>query len=97
MHVRISTVQGDASKIDDAVNTINEKVIPTLKDLEGFTAGNFAADRASGKVVGITFWESESALEASTDAVSPIRTAVADSLGGTVVSVETFELVAQTW
>jgi hypothetical protein len=97
VYVRISTVEGDASKIDDAVATINEKVLPVLKGIEGFTAANFLADRSSGKLVGIAFWESESALAASDEAVNPIRTAVADAMSGRVVGVESFELVAQSW
>jgi heme-degrading monooxygenase HmoA len=97
MHVRISTIEGDAGKIDDAVAAINEKVLPVLKGLDGFTAANFLADRSSGKLIGLTFWDSESALDASVEAVNPIRTAVADSVGGKVTSVESYELVAQSW
>ena len=97
MYVRISTIEGDAGKIDDAVVTINEKVLPVLKGTEGFTAANFLADRSSGKLIGIAFWDGESALAASDEAVIPIRTAVADAMGGKVVSVESFELVARSW
>jgi hypothetical protein len=97
MHVRISTIEGDAGKIDDAVAMINEEVLPVLKGIGGFTAANFLADRSSGKLIGLTFWDSESALDASVEAVNPIRTAVADAMGGKVVSVESFELVAQSW
>ena len=97
MQVRIGTIQGDAGKIDDAVAAINEKVLPALKGMEGFTAGNFAADRSTGKLIGITFWASESALAASDEATNPIRTVVADAMDGKVVGVETFELVAQSW
>jgi hypothetical protein len=97
MYVRISTLEGDAGKIDDAVATINEKVLPTLTGIEGFTSVNFLADRSSGKLIGIAFWESESAMAASVEAVDPIRTAVADAMGGNIVSVESFELVAQSW
>jgi heme-degrading monooxygenase HmoA len=97
MHVRISTIEGDAGKIDDAVAAINEKVLPVLKGLEGFTAANFLADRSSGRLVGLTFWESESAHDASVEAVAPIRTAVADVVDGKIVSVESFELIAQSW
>jgi heme-degrading monooxygenase HmoA len=97
MYVRISTIEGDAGKIDDAVATINEKVLPTLTGIEGFTSVNFLADKSSGKLIGIAFWESESAMAASVEAVDPIRTAVADAMGGNIVSVESFELVAQSW
>ena len=97
MYVRISTVEGDAGKIDEAVATINEKVLPVLKGIEGFTAANFLADRSNGRLIGLAFWDSEAAVDASVEEVNPIRTAVADARDGKVVSVESFELVAQSW
>ena len=97
MYARISTIEGDPGKIDDAVAAINEKVLPTLKGIEGFTAANFAVDRSTGKMVAIAFWDNEAALEGSAEAVNPIRTAVADAMGGKVVGVESYELVAQSW
>ena len=97
MYVRISTVEGDPSKIDDAVALINDKVLPTLKGVKGFTAANFLADRSNGKLIGIAFWQDEAALEASAEAIGPIRNEVADVLGGKVVGVESYELVAQSW
>jgi hypothetical protein len=65
--------------------------------MEGFTAVNFLADKSRGKLIGIAFWDSESALTASDETVIPIQTAVADAMGGQVVGVESFELVAQSW
>jgi hypothetical protein len=97
MYVRISTIEGDPGKIEDAVLVINEKVIPTLEGVKGFTAANFMVDRSTGKLVGVAFWDDESALEGSVEAVNPIRSAVADAMGGKVTSVEPYELVAQSW
>jgi hypothetical protein len=97
MHVRISTVQGDTNKIEDGVAVINEKVLPTLKGVDGFRAANFMVDRRSGKLVGVAFWDSEEAMNASAGAVEEIRSAVADAVDGTVVSVEEYEMVAQSW
>lgn len=97
MYARISTIEGDPGKLDDAIATINEKVLPTLKGVEGFRAANFLADRSTGKMVAVAFWDSAAALEGSVETVNPIRTAVADSLGGKVVGVESFEVVAQSW
>ena len=97
MFVRISTIEAEPGRIDDGIAAINDKVLPTLKSVDGMTAANFLADRAKGKLVGITFWESEEAAEASADVVNPIRTAVADAMDGKITSVETYELVAQSW
>ena len=97
MHVRISVIEGDPGKIEDAVSVLNEKVIPTLKGVSGFTAANFMADRSTGELVGVAFWSDEAALAASAEAVNPIRSAVADALDGKVTSVKSYELVAQSW
>ena len=97
MQARISTIEGDGGKIDDALKIINEKILPSLKDLDGFMAINFLADRAAGKLVAVGFWASEAALEGSTDAVEPMRTEVAGAMDGKVASVEAYELAAQSW
>jgi hypothetical protein len=97
MQARISTIEGDGSKIDDALEVINEKVMPALKALEGFTAVNFLVDRSAGKLVAVAFYADEAALEGSAEAVGPMRDEVADAMGGKVVGVESYELVAQSW
>jgi hypothetical protein len=97
MQVRISTIEGDAGKIDDAVKIIDEKILPNLKGLEGFTAANFMADRSAGKLVAVAFYQDEAALEASAEAVKPMRTEVAEVMNGKVVGLDTYELVSQSW
>jgi len=55
------------------------------------------ADRSPGKLATVAFYADEAALEGSVEAVGPMRTEVADAMGGKVVSVESYELVAQSW
>jgi len=97
MQARISTIEGDGGKIDDAAKIINEKIMPALKALEGFTAANFLADRSAGKLVAVAFYANEAALEGSAEAVKPMRTEVAEAMNGKVVGSESYELVAQSW
>jgi hypothetical protein len=97
MQARISTIEGDVGKIGHAVTIINEKIIPALKELQGFTAVNFLADRSAGKLVAVAFYADEAALHGSVEAVGPLRDEVADAMGGKVVGVESYELVAQSW
>ena len=97
MFARISTIQAEPGRIDDGIKMANDKVIPTLKGIEGFTAINFLADRSTGKFIGVAFWTSEEAMLASADAVNSIRTSVADAMDGKIVGVESFEVVAQSW
>jgi hypothetical protein len=97
MQARISTVEGDPGKIDDALKVINEKVLPALKELDGFMAANFLVDRSAGKLVGVAFYGSEAALEGSADGVKVQRNAVAEAMNGKVVGIESYELAAQSW
>jgi hypothetical protein len=55
------------------------------------------ADRSTGKLVAVAFYADEAALEGSAEAVGPMRSEVADAMGGKVISVESYELVAQSW
>jgi hypothetical protein len=97
MQARITTIEGDAGKIDDVIKIINEKTMPALKALEGFTAANFLVDRSAGKLVAVAFYASEAALEGSAEAVTPMRADVAEAMNGKVVGVESYELAAQSW
>ena len=97
MQARITTIEGDAGKIDDAVKIITERILPALKGVEGFTAANFLADRSAGKLVAVAFYQDEAALEGSIEAVKSMRTEVAEAMNGKVLDPESYELVAQSW
>jgi len=53
------------------------------------------ADEVTGKVVSLTLFESEADLVASREAVTKIREEAVKSMGGTIQSVEEFEVIAQ--
>jgi hypothetical protein len=97
MQARISTIEGDGGKIDDAVNVINDRLLPALKGMVGFTAANFLVDRSAGKLVEVAFYQDEAALEGSAEAVKPMRADVVEAMNGKVVGFESYELVAQSW
>jgi hypothetical protein len=60
--------------------------------MDGFKGFVTLADRQSGKVLGVAFWESEEALRATEEAVSSMRSGVAEAVGGTVAGVESYEV-----
>ena len=91
MQARIGVIEGDAGKI------INERIFPRSGALQGFTAVNFLADRSAEKLVAAAFYGDEAALAGSVEAVSPMRTEVAEAMGGKAVSVEPYERVARNW
>lgn len=59
MYARIITTQLQPSAIDEAIRRWREKVVPTLQDAKGFRSGYMTGDRATGKGVVFSLWESE--------------------------------------
>jgi heme-degrading monooxygenase HmoA len=69
-----------------------EHVLPALEMQDGFSGGLVLADRQSGKVLAVTLWESEQAMDATEDASHWMRVFSAETGGGTVRSVERYEV-----
>ena len=97
MHARATTLQLDPARIDDAVRRLEEEDIPRWKELDGFKGFTLLADRASGRVVGTSFWESAQAMDASEDAVSPSRERAAQAGGASQAPiVQRYEVLVDT-
>ena len=95
MHSRLTTVQGKPEGIDDALRAIENDVIPATKIMPGFKNGYWLADRKSGKVLGITLFDSEKDVESSEAAASQLRKTVSEKLGAEIKNVERFEVIAR--
>ncbi len=67
--------------------------MPQLRQMEGFQGFVALGDRNSGKVLGVAFWESEEALQATEQALSSVRSGAAEAAGGTLASVEQYEVL----
>ena len=93
MHARVTTIQGAPGKIDEAKGHIQEQTLPQLQKMDGFKGFVALGDRNSGQVLGVAFWESEEALRATEQAVSDLRSGAAEATGGTVLSVEEYEVL----
>ena len=92
MHARVSTIQGAPGKVDDVARQAQEQTLPQLQKMDGFKGFVALGDRQSGKMLGVSFWESEEALRASDEAASSVRSAAAETADGIVASVEEYEV-----
>ncbi len=92
MHARVTTLEVPPDRMDDATRHVQEQVLPRLSQMEGFKGFIALGSRQSGKLQGVAFWESEEALRATDEAVVPVREGAAEATGGTVASVEEFEV-----
>ncbi len=93
MHARHVTVRGSADKLDEAVNSVREHVVPVLKECSGFRGQLLLVDRASGEAIGISLWDSEEEMNASEEKVAASRQQTADRVDATSApEVRLFEL-----
>ena len=92
MYARVTTLEGSPDKVDDGTRHVQEQTLPQLRQMEGFKGFVTLADRQSGKVLGVALWESEEALRATEEAVSSMRSGVAEAAGATVAGVERYEV-----
>ena len=96
MYARISTFERTGDQIDQGVQFVQGQVIPRLRQMDGFKEAYWLLDRQGGKMIAITLWESEEALQASEQAVADLRSqAVSTGLVGREPTVERYEVIAQ--
>ena len=93
MHARLTTIEAPPEKMDDLTREIHEHVLPELQQEDGFEGFIALRDRASGRVRGVAIWENEEALRASDQEAARRRARVAEATGGTVASVENYEVI----
>jgi heme-degrading monooxygenase HmoA len=97
MHARISTLQMEPSRIDDAVSRLKEEVVPDLEQTDGYKGFTLMVDRQSGKAVGVSFWESEDAMRGSEEKGQAARQQAAEAGGASgEPEVERFEVAIDT-
>ena len=92
MYVRVNTIEGSPDRMDDVTRQTQEQTLPQLQKMEGFKGFVALGDRQSGKMLGVSFWESEEALRATEQAASSVRSGAAEAADGTVASVEEYEV-----
>lgn len=98
MHARMSTIQMNPDRIDQAVGQLEEQDLPGWKELDGFRGFTLFADRSSGKVFGISYWDSKEQMDAAEAVVSDARQRAADTGGASAPpQVELFEVALDTF
>ena len=92
MFARVSTYRTGAGGDADQMLEGFESVAEPLEQIDGFSHAYFLVDRASDKAMSITIWESEQALSASVAGADEMRKRGAEIGGGSIESVEHYEI-----
>jgi heme-degrading monooxygenase HmoA len=92
MHARMSSLEGPPDQIDEGLRYVREQVLPLMQQQDGFRGFIALSHRQSGRVMGISFWESEEAMQASEEVGDRTRSESAEAVSGAVVGVERYEV-----
>jgi len=83
-------------KADDVTGHVRENVVPRYDGVEGFKGFTLLLDRSRGEGFGITFWESEDAMQATDDIGEEARRGAAEAGSGSDEGVQHLEVTIDT-
>jgi len=89
---RCTWLQGDPEAIDRAIDVFRMGVLPQIEALDGFCSASLFVDRATGRAVGATAWDSREALERGREEANRVRSSASQEIGAQVQQVAEFEL-----
>jgi heme-degrading monooxygenase HmoA len=81
MHARSGRVDVPPDRIDDAVAALRDQQIPLYRDAQGYKGFTALANRESGAILGVSFWESEADRDASEQLGAESRQKMAEAAG----------------
>jgi heme-degrading monooxygenase HmoA len=59
MYARLTTMHIKSEKIDEAIKTYQQSVVPAAKLQKGFVRAYLLADRPTGRGISMTIWKTE--------------------------------------
>ena len=95
MFARVSITEASPERIDEAIRFMQETVIPEAKNMQGYKGSYLLVDRRTGRQMGVTLWETEADLHASTEAANRLRAQFVQAVAGQPAKVEVYEVAVQ--
>ena len=92
MHARMTTLEGSPDRMDEGVRHVRDNALPVLQQQDGFKEFITLGDRHSGRLIGVSFWESEQAMRAAEEVGDRTRSDTAEAISDTVAGVDRFEV-----
>lgn len=94
MLARVARYEFEAGRLDEAVQAFGEAATQ-IETLDGFAGGYVLVDPDDGRTMTVTLWENAAVLENSERVARGARRQAADAVGGSVLSVEKFEVARE--
>lgn len=96
MYARVNTFLGSPKGIEASLADARDNVVPAMQEIDGCKGLMILVDRASGRSIALTFWESAEKLRASEETATHLRHESAASGQEIVLSVERYEVALDT-
>ena len=94
MFARVTLGEALPERLNEMTREIREHVLPALRMQDGFAGTLVLTDRTSGKVLAVTLWKSEQAMNATEEAAYWLRVFSAEAGGGEITDLERYEVVS---
>lgn len=92
MFGRLVEIEGvDASKRDEVLGILRERIIPGLKEIDGFAGFISLVDEDNRRARSIVLWETREGAEEAERQFGPKRQEIVSGMGGTVRSADLYE------
>jgi hypothetical protein len=96
MFARVVSFQHPPERLDGVPRRLQDAVPPVMRQQAGFQNAYVLVDRASGKQLGISFWDTDEHAKAALASLDAIRTQSAQELGDRAPpTTEHFEVVVR--
>jgi hypothetical protein len=93
MFSRLNVLQTTPERLADVGRVVRDIVHPGIRDEPGYVGYIVLGNQETGRALGVTLWESGAAREASDAKARQIRPIVERETGGTMQSVEQYEVL----
>ena len=94
MYARVARYEIPTERIGEAEGTF-QQAIDEIRTMTGASGAYLLVSTDSGRVLTMTLWENQAAMEASRVPASQLRSRAAGTLDGNVVSAEEYEVAAR--
>jgi hypothetical protein len=92
MYGRLVEVEGiDPAKGDEVAGIIREKVIPGMKEIDGFVGFISLLDKENRRARSVVLWDTKESAEEAERKFAPRREEIVRGVGGRVRSAELYE------
>jgi hypothetical protein len=92
MYGRLVEVEGvDASKREEVIGIMRDRIIPGLREIDGFAGFISLFDEENNRARSIVLWETKEGADEAERQFGPRREEIVRGVGGTVRSADLYE------